>query len=220
MKVENENRKFISKNNVQLVGTVVRKFCPKSDVLILTVAVNGRGDRAHYPAVTFYGNAAKEINEHLGDLSSSNRPRVRIEATIQTRKREIDGETRYYQDIIGTSFEDAPTKLESVSGMRDLGTRKADSVNEVCIAGQVVNNYEIVKAGAPRPFGVILTIKTQDKRANFPHVVFFGAQARKAIACEIGDNVCTVGRIETRVVEKDGKKITQESVSGEDIAIL
>ena len=76
-------------NQVNLTGSVVHKYRPRPDVIILTVAVSGKDiHAADYPNVVFYGEEAVENIDKNIIVEDKNFPRVTIEGIIQTSRKE------------------------------------------------------------------------------------------------------------------------------------
>jgi hypothetical protein len=214
---EDKEAVVISRNEVRLVGTIVQTFVPNEKVAIITIAT-GQGVYSQYPKVTWYGTSAKMIAK---DFPPGNKKyqKVCIEGYVQTSKRVIGGETRYYQNIIGKKLEFAPKLLETQLGV-EAGRRYVQDVNSVVIIGEIVNKYDFFSAkGTPdgKPLGTVLTIRTQEfGRYNFPKVTFF-KQSKFAMNTNTGDIVAIYGMYQTSKQEKNGEIIHHENIVGEDI---
>lgn len=206
-------------NKFELTGSVVHKFRPRPDIMILTVAVKGRSVHdADYPNVAFYGEAQADAIDRNVIVEDRNYPRVRITGTIQTSRRETDEGARSFQNFVGKSIVRTQTAMEQLTGMRGLGSRKAESTNDVCLMGVVTNVRRITRADSDRVIGVSVTIRTNlDGHANFPRVTCFNGSVPAALELERGDAVCAVGFIETSTREREGERIKLESVIATEI---
>ena len=86
-------------NKVKLVGSVVHKFRPRDNGMVLTVAAGRAGtdhagtDHADYPNVVFYGEVAEIIDKTI-EVVPGNYPRVCIEGMVQTTRRTMNGHTQ------------------------------------------------------------------------------------------------------------------------------
>lgn len=204
-------------NKVNLTGSVVHKYRPKPDVIILTVAVKGEAiHEADYPNVAFYGDNVELIDKTIM-VDGRNYPRVRIEGSVQTTRKQTDDGARFYQNIVGYSIVRTQTRMEMLSGKRGIGSRKADSTNEVCVLGTVANVFPITKND--QPIGAIVTLRTQtDGRTNFPRITCFGGQGAKALTLKKGDTVCATGFLETtKRTREDGSVLRFESIIATEI---
>ncbi len=208
-------------NQVNLTGSVVHKYRPRPDVIILTVAVSGKDiHAADYPNVVFYGEEAVENIDKNIIVEDKNFPRVTIEGIIQTsRKEQENGAPKFYQNVVGTKIFTSQTQMEKLSGIKGMGTRKAESQNDVCLMGQVTNIYPITREGADRPIGVIVTMRTTNGgRTNYPRVTCFNKHVEVAMNLQRGDVVCATGFMETTNREgADGKRVRFESVIATEI---
>ena len=202
-------------NVVKLTGSVVHKYRPRPDVIILTVAVTGKDiHEADYPNVVFYGDEAESIDKGIV-VEEKNYPRVSIEGIIQTSRKELpDGTVRFYQNVVGTSISRTQTNMEKLSGLRGVGSRKVESENDVCIMGRVTNVYPITREGADRPIGAIVTMRTVvNGRVNYPRVTCFNKHVEAAMNLKRDDIVCATGFMETTNRDgADGKRLRYESV--------
>lgn len=205
-------------NKVKIIGSVVHKFRPRDNVIVLTVAAGRAGtDHADYPNVVFYGEVAEIIDRTI-DAVPGNYPRVCIEGMVQTTRRTMDGQTQYYQNIAGHTLSRAPTNLEYLTGKKNIGTRKLEGCNEVCILGKVIGTYEIPSKGRP-PIGTIVTLKTVDNgRVNFPRLTCFGQVGQGAAKLAENDYVCIAASVQTKRREgPDGKTQRYETLIGHEI---
>lgn len=207
-------------NKVALTGSVVHKYRPRDSVIILTVAVNGGMHEVDYPNVAFYGADIAENIDKAIEVSEDNYPRVRITGTVQTSRKETDNGVRHYQTIVGDTIARAQTQMEKATGIRGIGTRKADGENDVCLLGKITYIYPVVKDGADEPTGAILTIRTYiDGRSDFPRVACFGVRGAYALGLDVGDTVCVTGYLETtNRTRRDGSRGKFESVIATEVS--
>lgn len=205
-------------NTVKLTGSVVHKFRPRDNVISLTVAA-GRGgtEMVDYPNVVFYGDVA-EIIDNTIEVIPGNYPRVCIEGMVQTTRRNVNGQVQYYQNIVGHELRKAPTNLERLAGIKNIGTRKMESCNEVCILGKVVNLYRIPSSGRS-PIGTIVTLKTVDNgKVNFPKVTCFGVIGEAAAKLVPDEYVCVAASVQTKYNKNpDGRSQRYETLIGSEI---
>ena len=202
-------------NKVKLVGSVVHKFRPRDNVMVLTVAAGRAGtDHADYPNVVFYGEVAEIIDKTI-EVVPRDYPRVCIEGMVQTTRRTMNGQTQYYQNIVGHTLSRAPTNLELLTGEKNIGARKLEGCNEVCILGKAIGIYEIPSNGRS-PIGTIVTLRTVDNgRVNFPRLICFGLVGQEATKLAENDCVCIVASIQTkRRKGPDGKTQRYETLIG------
>lgn len=209
-------------NRFVLTGSVVHKYRPKPDVIILTVAVKGRElHEADYPNVAFYGDMAATIDEHI-DVDENDYPRVHVEGVIQTTRRETPDGVRFYQSLVGNTISRTSTQMENLTGIRGIGVHKAESENVVCLLGQVTSVRPITRADSDRPFGANVTLRTQtDGRTNFPRVTCFNGTVNPALALKPGDVVCFTGFMETMSrTREDGRRTRFESIIASELAVV
>ena len=207
-------------NKVKLVGSVVHKFRPRDNGMVLTVAAGHAGtdhagtDHADYPNVVFYGEVAEIIDKTI-EVAPGNYPRVCIEGMVQTTRRTMNGQTQYYQNIVGHTLSRAPTNLEYLTGKKNIGARKLEGCSEVCILGKVIGIYEIPSNGRS-PIGTIVTLRTVDNgRVNFPRLTCFGLVGQEAAKLAENDCVCIAASIQTKRREgPDGKTQRYETMIG------
>lgn len=215
-----EQNKIECINKLHLTGSVVHKYRPRPDIIVLTVAVKGRDiHEVDYPNVTFYGETMASSIDKSIEVGERNFPRVRIEGCIQTTRREHPEGTRYYQNAVGTDIYRVQTQMEQLSGRRGLGSRKAESVNDVCLLGQVTNVRPITRRDSDRVIGASITIRTMnDGRTNFPRVTCFSGMTPRALALNPGDVVCVTGFLETENrTRDDGTRVRFESIIANEI---
>lgn len=137
---------------------------------------------------------------------------------VQTTRRTVNGQVQYYQNIVGHELRKAPTNLERLTGVKNIGTRKLESCNEVCILGKVVNIYRIPSRNQS-PIGTILTLKTVDNgKANFPTVTCFGVIGERAAQLAPDEYVCIVASVQTKRKDgPNGKTLRYETLIGSEI---
>ena len=206
-------------NTVKLTGSVVHKFRPKDNVISLTVAAGRSGtEMVDYPNVVFYGDVA-EIIDNTIEVAPGDYPRVCIEGMVQTTRRNVNGQVQYYQNIVGHELRKAPTNMERLAGMKNLGIHKMESCNEACILGKVVNLYRIPSKGKS-PLGTIVTLKTVDNgKANFPKVTCFGIIGERAAQLAADDYVCITASVQTKHKKGDnGRTLRYETLIGSEIS--
>jgi len=216
----NEHSKIECINKLNLTGSVVHKFRPRPDVIVLTVAVKGRDiHEADYPNVTFYGETMADSIDKNIEVGERNFPRMRIEGCIQTTRRESPDGVRYFQNAVGTNIYRVRTQMEQLSGRRGLGSHKAESANDVCLLGQVTNVHPITRRDSDRIIGATVTIRTMnDGRTNFPRVTCFSGMTSRALALNPGDVVCMTGFLETENrTREDGTRVRYESIIATEI---
>lgn len=211
-------------NNVMLTGSVVHKYRPRNDVIILTVAVKGKDIHdADYPNVAFYGESVANAIDKSIIVEGKDYPRVRILGSIQTTRKQTDDGVQFFMGVVGNSISRTQTMMEQLSGRRGLGSRKAESENDVCLLGPVTRVFPIpAKDGSPEPIGAIVTVRTTiDGRVNFPRFTCFGAQRNRALALKPGDVVCAIGFMETQNRDNpDNTRARFESIIATEIDIV
>lgn len=211
-------------NKFVATGSVVHKYRPRADVIILTVAVNGSEiHEVDYPNIAFYGESVVDAVDKavvVPEGKDRNYPRVRIEGHVQTSRKQTDSGTKFYQNFIGTTIAKAQTKMEQQTGRAGLGSHKADSENVVSLLGEVVNIFPITKEDADRPIGVNVTLKTViNGRTNFPRVSCFNGRVNSAMSLRNGDVACVIGYMETaNRTNSDGTRTRFESIIASEIA--
>lgn len=212
-------------NKVNLTGSVVHKYRPSQELLVLTVAVNNPGGihDVDYPNVTFYGETAEIIDKSI-EAKNDDYPRVNIEGTIQTSRKETTDGPRYYQNVVGHSISRAQTNMEAISGVRGLGSHKAKSQNTVCLMGPVTSIYPVPsKKGSTTPMCVVVTIRADARgRTSYPRATCFDAALKaKAMTLKNGDMVCLTGAMETNTrTEESGRRNHMESIILDEIEVL
>ena len=209
-------------NQFSLTGSVVHKYRPRPDVIVLTIAVKGQVHDADYPNVAFYGEDIASTTDNSISLEDKEYPRVHVEGTIQTSRRETPNGIRLYQTLVGRTISRTLTQMETLTGIRGIGNHKADSENVVCVLGQVTSVRPITRPGSTRPFGATVTLRVQsDGRTNFPRVTCFGAQTNPAMNLKRGDVVCCTGFMETaNRVREDGVHNRFESLIATEVAVV
>ena len=205
-------------NKFSFVGSIVHKYRPSPDIIILTVAMKGKEvHEADYPNVAFYGKEIADAIDTNVKVEKGNYPRMRIVGGVQTNRKMVNGKPTYFQNFIGTSIAQAATNMELLSGVRGIGRRKAESENDICLMGEVVGVYNITRKDRNRPLGVIVTLRVNTEHVNYPRVACFGAMVPRAAELEKGDVVCITGFAETQF--KDGKdgRTRMESIIASEI---
>lgn len=205
-------------NKFSLTGSVVHKYRPKNNIIVLTVAVKGREIHdADYPNVVFYGEDIVNAIDKNIVVEERNFPRVHIEGLVQTSRRETANGMRTFQSLVGNSIARTQTQMERISGVSGIGSRKADSENSVCVLGQVFSVRTITRQDTGATRGVIVTLR--DGSNNYPRFVCFGNQVPAATALQNGDIVCITGFMETSTREREGGgRIRFESIIANEIA--
>lgn len=207
-----------SRNNVVLTGTVLQTFAPNGNVTIMTLAV-GQRELSQYPKITWYGKDAMMVAKEFPPGTKSKHQKVCVSGFIQTSKRDVKGETKYFQNIVGENLSYAPKLLESELGI-EAGTRYVQDQNTVLLVGEIVNRYDFQGAHGTadgKPLGAILTLRTQDSgRYNFPKITFF-KQIKLAMNVKPGDIVAVCGAIQTSKRDSGGETQYFENVVGSDI---
>jgi single-stranded DNA-binding protein len=225
--VTDNSSEIATRNEVTLTGSVVHIFEPEGkSVVVLTLATNaGASVKSNFPKVTWHGEAARKISQELS-AGINDHPRVCIKAFVQTSKRENNGETKYYQNIVGSELSFAPKLLESQLGI-EAGARYVPDENAVILVGEVVHTFNFFGGKTKpkkdaEPVGTILTLKTTSGgRISFPKVSFFRDQAKAAQGMKIGDFVAVYGSVQTSKSEKaDGTVSYYETVIGVDIDLF
>lgn len=205
-------------NKFDFVGSVVHKYRPSPDIIVLTVAMKGKEiHEADYPNVAFYGKDMADAIDANVVVEKGNYPRMRISGIVQTDRKMQDGKVINYQNFVGTKIRKAESSMEALSGVRGLGRRKAESQNDICLLGEVVNVYRITRENRPRPLGVIVTLRVNTDHVNFPRVSCFGRMVPAAVALERGDVVCITGFAETQFREGHGRRMRMESIIATEI---
>lgn len=221
------NQNFDYVNKVTFIGSIVHKFRSSKDSIVLTIAVKGREDHdAEHPNVVFYGEEIVDLIDKSFEVEEKSYPRVEITASVQTsRKKYEDGSVRYFQNIVGESIQMAPTNMEKLFNKRGIGNHKAESKNEVCLAGSVVGVYPIYResdrnVANARPVGATVTLRTMDSgHINYPRLTCFRGTTNAALALEVNDMVYVSGYVTTNRRDTDeGKKMRYESIFATEIA--
>jgi hypothetical protein len=219
---ETENAE-ISHNKVLITGAVVHKYIPNNGkAAIITMATN-TGSNSNYPKVVWYGKQARDVIEDM-TLEKGNYPHICITAFVQTQKREVNGEVKYYQNIVGQEMESAPKAMEAQIGI-EVGSKYVPDVNSVYLVGEIVHLFTFYPKNAGKkkdenqlPLGTILTIKTTTNgRISFPKVTFFREQANKARSMNVGDVAAIYGAVQTDKREENGQAQYFETIIGSDI---
>lgn len=200
-------------NKAVITGSVIHKYRPRPDIIVLTVAVKEKEiNEVDYPNVAFFGESIAESIDKNITIEGRNYPRVRIDGQVRTSRKETSAGIRYFQNIIGTRIARTQTNMETISGIRNIGSHKVPSENDVCILGRISSIYPISKSGRDTPIGYIVTARVQtDGHVNYPRITCFGAIANKVRGLERGDVICATGFIETANRERDGKLVKFES---------
>lgn len=208
-------------NKFEFVGSIVHKFRPTDDVIVLTIAMNNKDKHgAQYPNISFYGKETADAIDENVHVKKGDYPRMRITGSIQTKRKIVDGKATYYQNFIGTSIAQVSTAMENISGLRGIGRRKAESQNDVCLLGEVTSVYQITREDRDRPLGVVVTMRVDAGHVNYPHFVCFGRMVPIATALEPGNVICVTGYAETKSKTRDdGKFVRLESIVATEIVV-
>ena len=222
-----------TRNEVKIAGRVTNVFkVPNQQTVVLSVATNAGGGASadgglisNFPRVTFYGRRGEIAYKALVADRAGPRgireakstkipksPQVVITGTIQTTKQLRDGEFIYRQTIVGETLTLAPTRLEMVlnteSGLKEIGDE-----NEVILIGEIVHIFRFTR----KTPGTILTIKTSNRRTDFPKATLYWDLHDLSRDMEVGDHVVLVGMMQTRRDEVDGKTIFRENIVATDL---
>lgn len=205
-------------NKFTFVGSIVHKYRPSPDVIILTVALKGKEiHEADYPNVAFYGKDRADAIDTNVKVEKGNYPRMRITGSVQTNRKMVDGKPTYFQNFIGATLAQAATNMELLSGVRGIGRRKAESENDICLMGEVVSVYNITRKDRSRPLGVIVTLRVNTEHVNYPRVACFGSLVPRAAELEKGDVVCVTGFAETQFREGRDGRVRMESIIASEV---
>lgn len=210
-----------TKNEFTIVGSALRKYRINDSTMSVTVAVKRPGDKiVNYPQIIFYGKDAVNAIDNV-DISKTTKPRVKITGMVQTRKKVREGgQTDYYQSFIGRTLELTQTNMETLTGIANVGRRKAQGQNEFVLAGRVAHVYAVSDRKNPsRNVCVLLTIVTRDGGGvNFPSVVCFGSNTTIAARLKEDDYVCATCYVSTKATKNaDGKYTYRESIIADEL---
>jgi len=205
-----------SKNNVTYTGVVVRTHSPKKGVFKAVIATKtNNADKSDYPTVTFFGRMANKVQEMLEHAGKY--PKVTISGHFQTNKKVRGDETRYFQDVIGSTFNFAQSALEKALNI-NTGSVLVKDENEVALLGELANVYIIspdAKSSRAR-----LTIKTDNGRFAFVETTFFSLPKSLSSSLEKGQTVAFFGSMQTGKREVNGKPDYFETVVGRELALV
>jgi hypothetical protein len=222
----NERKQINYINKIDLIGSAVRKERTKSqsgfDKINLTIAVrnpraeaNSATEKPYYVKISFYGQGRVDAIDK--NINPEDKPRVHIEATLRTN---IDPDTHvFYQYLVGNTITLLPTEMELVSGLKGVGHRKAKGKNEACIVGEVSKVTAFTRAEGQQPTRVTLTVKVEEGgKVNFPQVVCFRHNIKRALELQKGDVVCAIGYYEDKEYESaDGTIKYYKDIVAEEI---
>ena len=205
-------------NKFTFVGSVVHKYRPAPDIIVLTVALKGKGVHdVDYPNVAFHGKEIADAIDANVIVQKGNYPCMQISGMVQTDRKVQNGKAVYFQNFVGTTIRKAANNMETLSGVRGLGRRKAESQNDICLMGEVSNVFQITRANQPTPIGYIITMRVLTEHVNFPKVTCFSQTMRTASSLERGDVICVTGFVETQFRETDDRKRRFESIIATEI---
>ena len=203
------------KNRVILFCTALKTVTSARDVVRLRVATcsSFNRDGVCFPSVVFYGTDAVDA---IRSIDLSKKPRVIIEGFIQTERKIRDGETKYFQDIIGLKISYAKTRIEDAFGVDGLGVAKALPRNEILLIGEVVNVYRFRN----RQYGI--TIRAEHHNIyNFPMMISSRAFDEVNRSIRKGDTVAAVCEVSTYNSDQNGNTFpTREQILVKDIQIM
>ena len=162
-----------------------------------------------YPSIVFYG---KDAIDALKQLDFEKKPRIIVEGFIQTEKKNIDGENKYFQDLVGLKVSFAKTRLEAAFNMEGIGVAKAAPLNEILLSGEVVHIHRF------RNGRFSITIRSEHHNVyNFP--TFFCSRSYSDV-CEsikIGDKIIAACEVYTYNEENGQSFPTRERIYAKDI---
>lgn len=185
-------------NYFELIGTVgdLRQFAGGLHVDVRVPYDNGKVQAPCTPTITFYGDDAIQAIKKA--IDPSKHPKVCIVGTIHTRRSDKNGETRYYQDLVGES-------IAFVNGYVQT--------NELRLVGEITNiHYPAQENGSPPC--VMMTIRTiLGERMYFPKIIGFERLVRVAHQFKEGDRIAVYGSVFTKSrYEETGWKFYQSIV--------
>lgn len=185
-------------NRFELIGRVaeLRRFAGGIHVDMKVPYDNGKVQAFCTPTITFYGDDA--IQAIVNAIDPSKRPKVSIIGTIHTRRSDKNGETRYYQDLVGESIAFVDGYVQS---------------NELRLVGEITNiHYPAQESGSPPC--VMMTIRTiLGERMYFPKIIGFERLVRVARQFKEGDRIIVYGSVFTKSrYEETGWKFYQSIV--------
>ena len=218
-----EKKEIATQNGFMIVGSVVRKFRPKENVILLRVAVSDATGTVSHPTIAYYGKeVCDRIDSHIV-ITEDNKPRVRIEGYIDARRKggrnsTSENSQKFYEWLVGTKLAFAKTAMEEATGIKGVGTRKAEGMNQIRIVGTVTGVYSI-----PNSSVVAVTVYTRPaQEASFPRIICLGTRAKYALEnLQRYDSVSIIGYIRTReVVGENGRRQILTGLYANDIAKL
>ena len=186
-------------NSFELTGRVfsLRRFSGGIHIDMKVSYNNGKVQAFCEPTVTFYGKEAIETIEKA--IDPEKRPKVCVVGTVHTRRSDKNGETRYFQDLVGES-------ICFVNGQTQA--------NQLRIVGEITNIHYPAQNGGSSPC-VMITVRTiLGERMYFPKVIGFERLVRIAKQYKEGDRVIVYGSVFTkRRYEDTGWKFYQSLVA-------
>lgn len=208
-------------NKFELTGSVVRKYRPGPEVIILSFGLNGHeADKAIYPNVVFYGADVADRIDKSVKLEKGNYPRMRVTGIIQTHRQLVDDKAKFYQDLVGQTLTAMPTKMEMMTGIKGIGKRKADSENAVCLLGEVSRIFPITRPERAEPLGVIVTVRIPGERMNYPRMTCFSHLIPTAAGLKRGDVVCMTGTVQTSYRDRNGEREHYTSIVADELYVV
>lgn len=205
-------------NKFTFVGNVVHKYRPSPDIIVLTVALDGKGVHdVDYPNVAFHGKEIADAIDANVVVQKGNYPCMQISGMVQTDRKMQDGKAVYYQNFVGTTIRKAANNMETLSGVRGLGRRKAECQNDICLLGEVSNVFQIMRPNGSNPIGYIITMRVLTEHVNFPKVTCFNQTMRMASTLKRGDVICVTGFVETQYRESAERRKRLESIIATEI---
>jgi len=209
-------------NGFMVVGTVVRKVRPANSdgTILLRVAINDKTGTVSYPTIAFYG---KEVCDKIDEalvITKESKPRVRIEGYIDSRRKETyspEGGVvrRNFDWLVGERLGFAETEMEKATGIRGVGTRKAEGMNKFKIVGRVDGIYQTQNHSVTN-----MVVRTMGgEEISLPRVTCLGKWASYTEKeLKRGDVVSVIGYFRTREFHEGERVFHNLALYANDIA--
>lgn len=187
-------------NRVLLEGRLIHKYEGKKTTLLTVMTLTG-WNRNTPSAISVsvpaeLKDAATALN--IGDV-------IQAEGIYRTvpRTDKETGEKQYVYSVTAVSFEKAKSDFEKLTGMQG-GRSYGAAYNKVILVGDIVRTTQTRK-GTTR-----ITLQTAvpgSSRSLYADAMLYAKNMKKlAPQLIVGNHVCMIGEIQTKVIEREGCK--------------
>ena len=187
-------------NKVLIEGRLIHVFTSPRTTLLTVMTMTG-WDRNMPSAISI--TVPPELKEQA--LALNIKDVIKVEGVYRTviRTNKETGEKQYVYNVTARSLEKAKSDLEALTGIEG-GRSYGASYNKVILVGDIARTSQVRKGTTQ------ITLKTSvpgSDRAFYADARLYAKNMKKlAPQLIVGNHICLIGEIQTKVIEKEGCK--------------